>query len=262
MEISLPYTLEKLRIIFCISIQIYMSISPYYGLLWNNVFKVAFYCISGNTCAERPALVSGGKELLVSLFLALTLCSSSSRASAACSALWRLSGCSVWGEWPGSWTTTLNMEQPCWSCWCVCSGWLLTGWPASGTASGTMRSLTRTRRPSVTTAGSTSWQWTLAPLTSLTGPAQGNGKGVPARIPCTSPRCISPWPASPVWALGTSPHPQTSRRSLQWPSWWLVVSMPVAGARGRGCYVCPSFLLAGNRIMATVPAGSGWYSLK
>lgn len=206
-----------------------MGISLCHDLFWSNVVRVAYSSISWDTCAEGSLLGGGGTELVLSLFSALTLCPFSPRASAACSALWKLSGCSVWDEWPGSWTTTLSMELLCWSCWCVCSGWPLTGWPAFGTASGTMRSLTRTPRPSATTAGSTSWPWTLAPLTSLTGPAQGSGKGVPARIPSTSPRCISPWPASPAWALGTSPHPQTLRRSLPWPSWWLAVSITVAG---------------------------------
>lgn len=201
------------------------------------IFKgCAILHLAETRCAEGNSLVGrrGGDvtEWCV-WFLALILRSSSPRASAACSALWKSSGCSVWGEWPVNWTTTLNMELLCWSCWCVCSGWLLTGWPAFGTASGTMRSLMRTPRPSATTAGSTSWRWTSAPLTSLMGLAQGSGKVVPARILSTSPHCISPWPASPAWALETSPHPQTSRRSLQWLSWWLAVSN--GGWGGRHC---------------------------
>lgn len=59
----------------------------------------------------------------------LTVCF---RASAACSARWRWSGCSAWVESPASWITTLSTGQLCWCCWCAFSDWLPTGWPASG----------------------------------------------------------------------------------------------------------------------------------
>lgn len=231
MEISLPYTWNKnLNDMVCkytntcgqLSIVRFILKQFFKGCLTQHLMEI--HSAGGNSPGGRR------EGVVFSWYLTLTLCSSPPRASAACSALWKLSGCSVWGEWPGSWTTTLNTELRCWSCWCVCSDWLLTGWPAFGTALGTMRSSMRTPRRSATTAGSTNWPWTLALLTSLMGPAQGSGKVVPARIPFTSPHCISPWPASPAWALGTSPHPQTSRRSLQWPSWWLAVSMKVGGA--------------------------------
>lgn len=151
----------------------------------------------------------------------------SPRASAACSALWKLSGCSCLDEWARKLDHYIEYGAAVLgSCWCVCSGWPLTGY--HWYSIGTMRSSTRTPRPSATTAGSTSWPWTLAPLLSLTGPAQGSGKGVPARIPSTSP-CYFTMTSLTSVGFGNIAHPQTLRRSLPWPSWWLAVSITVAG---------------------------------
>lgn len=98
---------------------------------------------------------------------------------------------------------------------------------STGTASETMRSSTRPPTPSRWTAGSTSWLSASGHLTATTPAVQANGKVALARTLCTSPLCISPWPAWQPLASATSPPPRTGRRSSLWPWWWWDVSRSI-----------------------------------
>lgn len=95
---------------------------------------------------------------------------------------------------------------------------------SSGTASETTRSSMKPPTPSRWTAGSTSWPSASGRLTATMPAVRASGRAARGKTLCTSPPCISPWPAWPPSASATSPPPRTERRSSRWPWWWSDVS--------------------------------------
>lgn len=147
-----------------------------------------------------------------------------SRESAVSSVPSKLSAFFAWVEWPENWTTILSMVLPCWFFWSASLVSQGTGWPASGTALETMRWLMRTATAWGQTAGCSCLLNLSGRRTSSTLQGQVAGRVDPARTPSTSHHCISPWPAWPASALGTSHQTRTERRSLLWQWWWSAVS--------------------------------------
>ncbi len=114
---------------------------------------------------------------------------------------------------------------------------------SKGTALETTRSSMRPPTPSRWTVGSTSWLSASDRLTATTPAVLANGRVALARTLCTSPLCISPWPAWRPSALETLPPPRMGRRSSLWPWWWLDVSTRYAAALCFNCAVVAVFWL-------------------